>query len=58
MLYTLLAVFPEPVTGVTIGLTILQWAVVVPLGISLLRRSGVTDETGDSSAGTPLAGDD
>lgn len=58
MLYTLLAVFPEPVTGVTIGLTILQWAVAIPIGGSLLRRSGLTSESDDPSAGTSLSGDD
>jgi hypothetical protein len=58
MLYTLLAVFTEPVTGVTVALTVLQWTVVLPLGVSLLRRGGGTDVSEDSNPETPLVGDD
>lgn len=58
MLGTLVAIFPEPITGVTIALTLLEWAVVIPLGVSLYRRSGQTADATDASSETPHSADD
>ncbi|WP_246989529.1 hypothetical protein [Halorientalis marina] len=58
MLATLVAIFPEPITGVTIALTVLEWAVVIPLGVSLYRRSGQTMGATDASSETPHSADD
>ena len=49
---------PETVTGVTIGLTIVLWTALLPLGVSLFRRSRVTIERTDVDADTPISGDD
>ncbi|MFB6074185.1 MAG: hypothetical protein ABEJ89_04155 [Haloarculaceae archaeon] len=56
--YTLVAIFPEPITGVTIALTVLQWAVVIPLGVSLYRRSGRPADATDAQPQAAHGADD
>ena len=58
MLYTLASAMPETVTGVTIGLTMVLWTALLPLGVSLFRRSRVTTDEADVDTDTVVSGDD